>query len=104
LLTACLGVRNRHRSAVGPRGDYQPLEVEGPGADRVLAFARGREVVLAVSRWPMQEAPDHTTIDLPEGTWTNVLTGDVHRGRVTYGALRDGAPLVVLETDFDPVR
>jgi hypothetical protein len=47
--------------------------------------------------------PDDAVVDLPPGGWRNVLTGEVHRDAVAFGALCGDAPLAVLETDLDPV-
>jgi (1->4)-alpha-D-glucan 1-alpha-D-glucosylmutase len=57
---------------------YTPLRAEGPAAEHVLAFDRGG-VVTVVTRLPVGLAAKggwgETTISLPEGRWTNVLTG-----------------------------
>jgi malto-oligosyltrehalose synthase len=54
---------------------YEPVAVTG---DRVTSFRRGREVVvvamLACGEW------GDTALDLPEGAWTDVLTGAEFRG------------------------
>jgi (1->4)-alpha-D-glucan 1-alpha-D-glucosylmutase len=57
---------------------YTPLEATGPAADHVLAFDRGGAVTV-VTRLPigLQTGAGwgDTTIALPSGRWTNVLTG-----------------------------
>jgi (1->4)-alpha-D-glucan 1-alpha-D-glucosylmutase len=43
------------------RGDYLALAVSGPGADRVVAFARmrdGRAIVVVVPRWTLANTPE----------------------------------------------
>jgi (1->4)-alpha-D-glucan 1-alpha-D-glucosylmutase len=66
---------------------YTPLRAEGPAAVRVLAFDRGG-VVTVVTRLPVGLTPSgwgDTTLELPEGQWTNVLTG---RGFETLAGAR----------------
>ncbi len=67
---------------------YTPLVAEGPAAEHVLAFDRGG-VITVVTRLPVGLAAKggwgDTTISLPEGRWTNVLTG---RGFETLAGAR----------------
>ena len=56
---------------------YTPLRAEGPAAEHVLAFDRGG-VVTVVTRLPAGLAAKgwgETTLELPPGSWTNVLDG-----------------------------
>ncbi len=51
---------------------YTPLRAEGPAAEHVLAFDRGG-VVTVVTRLPLGLAAKgwgETTLELPEGSWT----------------------------------
>src|SRR5206468_2345920 len=99
LLRDCLSLRRRHLDAFGREGSYEPLAVDGTGADRLIAFARGGAVVAVVPRLPVAGPPDDATVALPAGEWLNVLTGDRHSGDVTFAKLRGAAPLAVLEAD-----
>jgi (1->4)-alpha-D-glucan 1-alpha-D-glucosylmutase len=103
LIRACLQLRRRHLDAFGREGSYRPIVVTGVGADRVIAFARGGQVVAVVPRLPKAGAPDDAVVSLPDGEWTNVLTGDRHAGDVSFAKLCDGFPLAVLERDLAPV-
>ena len=103
LLRTCLGLRRRHAEVFGVDGTYAPLAVRGAGADRVIAFERGDAVAVVVGRWPHRGLPDDALIELPDRSWTNVLTGKPHGGTATYGELRGDAPFAVLEADLDPV-
>ena len=103
LIRACLHLRRRHPGAFGRGGTYDPLLVTGTAADRIIAFARGGEAVAVVPRWPKAGAPDDAVVALPDGEWTNVLTGDHHAGEVSFAKLCDGFPLAVLERDLPPV-
>jgi (1->4)-alpha-D-glucan 1-alpha-D-glucosylmutase len=56
---------------------YAPVAVSGSAADHVLAFDRGGAITVA-TRLPVGLAArgwGDTTLDLPEGRWTDVLTG-----------------------------
>jgi len=94
-----LHLRRRRPAAfgAGPAGAYTPLAVSGPDADHVVAFLRGgpvadvavvapRRVLGLRARHP--EAPvaganpvaglwaADTTVALPPGEWTDLITGD----------------------------
>ncbi|MFJ6385378.1 malto-oligosyltrehalose synthase [Kitasatospora sp. NPDC092039] len=63
-----------------PLGPYRPLPAAGPAADHLLAFARGEDVVTAVTRLPygLERAGGwrDTALELPAGgPWTDELTG-----------------------------
>ena len=103
LIRACLGVRRRRPDAFGRGSTYEPLVVTGADVDRVIAFSRGHGVVAVVPRLPKAGPPDDAVIALPDGEWTNVLTGDRHGGNVSFAKLADGFPVVVLEQDLPPV-
>ncbi|GCD89984.1 malto-oligosyltrehalose synthase [Nocardioides sp. LS1] len=57
---------------------YAGIAATGPAADHVLAFDRGGAITVA-TRLPVGLAErggwDSTTLDLPDGAWTDVLTG-----------------------------
>ena len=57
---------------------YAGVEASGPAADHVLAFDRGGAVTVA-TRLPVGLAErggwGSTALALPEGTWTDVITG-----------------------------
>jgi (1->4)-alpha-D-glucan 1-alpha-D-glucosylmutase len=57
---------------------YEPVEVTGSGADHVVAFDRGG-VVPVVTRLPARLAAEgwgDTALQLPNGAWRNLLTGE----------------------------
>ncbi len=65
---------------------YQPLEVGGEKAVHAVAFLRGEHVAAVVPRLPLRLAGawGSTSVVLPEGRWTNRLSGESHNG----GAVR----------------
>ncbi|MCR6486032.1 malto-oligosyltrehalose synthase [Amycolatopsis sp. OK19-0408] len=58
---------------------YRPLRAEGVAAEHVLAYTRGADLAVAVTRLPVGlEAAGgwrDTVLPLPDGVWTDVLTG-----------------------------
>jgi (1->4)-alpha-D-glucan 1-alpha-D-glucosylmutase len=95
---------------------YQPLAADGPKAGHVVAFGRGRRasfrpgkqsdgLVVVVPRllarlggdgWG-QGAWDGTTVALPPGDWTDVLTGaQLREGSVAVETLLERFPVAVL--------
>jgi (1->4)-alpha-D-glucan 1-alpha-D-glucosylmutase len=96
--------------ALFARGKYQRLEVEGPRADNVLAFARiheDRAIIAAITRLPSgllgtaaiadETAPANVSLRIPAALWegTNVLLPRSLAGRRMRDALGwidDGSP------------
>jgi (1->4)-alpha-D-glucan 1-alpha-D-glucosylmutase len=70
--------------AEGP-ASYAPLSVTGDRAEHLVAYARGGEVVALAPRLVLSLAGDwrDTTVELPPGSWRDVLTGDVVDGGTT---------------------
>ena len=65
-------------------GGYLPLAAEGPGAEHVVAFARGGYAVTVATRLPAglrrRGGWGDTALPLPELHWRDVLTGVRHAG------------------------
>lgn len=81
-------------------GDYTPIVADGPAADHVIAFLRGSDVLVVVPRWTLkldQSDCADTAIALPEGDWTDRLTGRTWSGTVTADALFAELPGALLE-------
>jgi (1->4)-alpha-D-glucan 1-alpha-D-glucosylmutase len=77
---------------------YEPLDVRGGRAGDVLAFSRGR-VVVVVPRLGTGGWRD-TSIELPNGSWSNVLMGTARQGgRVALDDLFGDFPVAVLARD-----
>ncbi len=93
----------QHRRAVpgayGPESGYRALEVSGPHADRVVAFERAGGLVVVVPRLVSRlgEGWADTTVALPGGAWTDVLTGEpVAGGEAGVEVLFKRFPVAVL--------
>ena len=82
------------------RGGYHPVLAAGAGADHVVAFRRGADVFVAVTRWTLQLEQTgwgDTAITLPEGAWSNALTGAAVRATVPATELFAELPVALLE-------
>jgi len=90
----------RDRPAAFLDGDYQPVPASGPAAEHMLAFRRGDDVLVAVSRWTVRLS-EHgwqtTGISLPAGSWRDRITGAEHRGTVPAEILFSDLPAALLE-------
>lgn len=91
-----LRARRRHRLQ-----GYRPLTASGPAADHLLAFDRGDLITLA-TRLPygLGRRPDgwaDTTVELPAGSWTDVLTGAPATGTIRVADLLGRYPVALLE-------
>jgi (1->4)-alpha-D-glucan 1-alpha-D-glucosylmutase len=81
-------------------GGYRPVLAAGSAADHVVAFRRGHDVLVAVTRWTVhleQAEWGDTAITLPDGRWTNALTGVAARGTVPVAELFAELPVALLE-------
>ncbi len=90
----------RERPEVFLSGTYRPLPADGTRAQHLVAFARGDDVVVAVSRWTVrldETGWQDTTVTLPDGAWTDRLTGAVHRGAAPAADLFGELPVALLE-------
>ncbi len=98
LIHRLLDDRRRRPEAYADTG-YQPLMARGSKAAHVVAFQRRGRLVVVVPRLVVGLRGDweDTVIDLPEGEWTDVLTGAEMAGRtVSVAELLAGFPVAVL--------
>jgi (1->4)-alpha-D-glucan 1-alpha-D-glucosylmutase len=81
---------------------YTSLPATGPGASHAIAFAR-RGVVAVATRLPVGLATrggwGQTALPLPEGTWTDALTGVPASGSVRLAKLLARYPVALLLAD-----
>ena len=94
-----LMLRKREPAWFGADAGYVPLLAEGEAANHAVAYLRGASVLTVVPRLPYTLAGDwhKTTILLPEGTWSNELTGEtLEGGRVALKTLLKAFPVALL--------
>lgn len=103
LLQRALELRRERAAAfgAGEHGNYRPLPAEGVYAEKVLAFARGEEVVTVAPRatmnvpeWPRAAAA--TWLELPPGNWRDRLSGETYHGRAAVSDLLARFPVALL--------
>jgi (1->4)-alpha-D-glucan 1-alpha-D-glucosylmutase len=84
---------------------YTPLVVSGAKVDNVIAYMRGNAIATIVPRLTMKvmDAWRDTTVVLPEGTWTNRLTGAaMSGGAVQMRSLVREFPVALLVREDSP--
>jgi len=80
---------------------YTPLEVKGAKAGHAIAYLRGDDVATVVPRLTtMLGGWEKTAIVMPQGSWTNRLTGaPVRGGRAAMAELLRDFPVALLVRD-----
>jgi (1->4)-alpha-D-glucan 1-alpha-D-glucosylmutase len=99
VVTTALRLR-RSRPDSFLRGDYAPVLATGEAADHVVAFRRGDDVLVAVTRWTVRLTETgwgNTVLPLPEGSWTDTLTGAMASGPTSTAELFANLPVALLE-------
>lgn len=100
LLRQGLHLRRRRPKELGPRGRYRPLPARGERAENATAFTRGGAVAAIAPRLVLGlgGAWGDTAVELPEGSWRNVLTGEeIEGGERQLGTLLARFPVALLE-------
>jgi (1->4)-alpha-D-glucan 1-alpha-D-glucosylmutase len=90
----------RRRSQTFLAGSYTPVLATGAAAEHVVAFRRGDDVLVAVSRWTVRLDETgwvDTVLALPDGQWADTLTGRRWNGAVAAAALFNEFPGALLE-------
>ena len=103
VVTAALRLR-RSRPDSFLRGGYFPVLADGQAGDHVVAFRRGDDVLVAVTRWTVRLAEKgwaNTVVPLPDGSWTDALTGAMASGPTSAAELFADLPVVLLERDHE---
>lgn len=99
-VTAAALALRRARPATFRSGRYTPLPATGSTARHLIAFARGDDVVVAVSRWTVELAETgwaDTVLTLPDGQWRDRLSGRRWTGPVPAADLLAQSPVALLE-------
>jgi (1->4)-alpha-D-glucan 1-alpha-D-glucosylmutase len=99
VVSAALRLR-RARPETFSRGGYRPVLASGIAADHVVSFQRGDDVLAAVTRWTVHLKEigwGDTVVPVPDGSWTDVLTGAVVTGKTPATELFAELPVALLE-------
>jgi (1->4)-alpha-D-glucan 1-alpha-D-glucosylmutase len=103
VVATALRVRRAHPETF-LRGGYVPVLASGEASDHVVAFRRGDDVLVAVTRYTVRLAESgwgNTVLPLPDGTWTDALNGAVASGATSAAQLFSDLPVVLLERRHD---
>jgi (1->4)-alpha-D-glucan 1-alpha-D-glucosylmutase len=101
VVTTALRLR-RSRPETFLHGGYLPVLATGSANDHVVAFRRGNDILVAVTRQTMRLAETgwgNTVLPLPDGSWTDTLTGAMASGPTSAAELFADLPVVLLERD-----
>jgi (1->4)-alpha-D-glucan 1-alpha-D-glucosylmutase len=103
VVTTALRLR-RSRPDAFLEGGYFPVLAGGQASDHVVAFRRGDDIVVAVTRWTVRLTETgwgNTVVPLPDGSWTDTLTGAMASGPTSAAELFADLPVVLLERDHE---
>ncbi len=97
LVTRALEVRAAHPEAFGESSTYEPLWATGPRAAHAVVFVRGGRILTVAPRLVLTLDGEwrDTHLTLPEGRWTNALTGAELSGTVPMEELLHDFPVLV---------
>ncbi len=98
LLQQSLKTRKRLPDCFNESGSYAPVLASGECSDRIVAFLRGDQVLSVAPRLAANlEDWGNTAITIPQGTWTNELTGaQIQGGDVLISSLLSQFPVALL--------
>jgi len=97
-----LRLRHERPQSFGSHGDYAPLYAQGEKASHVIAYRRGDDILTVAPRLPLLLGGGwkDTSLALPTGRWTNVLTGSrIQGGSVPLQVLLQEFPVALLAKD-----
>jgi (1->4)-alpha-D-glucan 1-alpha-D-glucosylmutase len=98
-----LRLRRERRELVGAQATYRPL----PATSRhLIGFVRSEQVAVIATRWPLQQQRSGwagATLSLPDGAWSDALTGTNvgGGGKVPCGDILRELPVALLVRDAE---
>ncbi|MGH9605700.1 MAG: malto-oligosyltrehalose synthase [Terracidiphilus sp.] len=99
IIYKALHLRRDHPEWFGESSSYTPLPVEGSKQAHLIAFCRGGQAAVLAPRWNLRlgNGFGSTTVELPAGRWTNILSGDeVSGGKNRLKSLLHRFPVALL--------
>jgi (1->4)-alpha-D-glucan 1-alpha-D-glucosylmutase len=99
LIHQALSLRLEHPECFGADAAYVSINADGPKCQHLVAFLRADRIATVVPRWTLKLGENwaSTTVDLPQGNWKNLLTGDaLHGGKTRLHTLLRRFPVALL--------
>lgn len=80
-----LHLRREHPTWFGKGAAHIPMVIDGAGRDYLVGYLRGENVAVIAPRWNSKHEGNlgSTTVELPHGGWSNVLTDERVEGGTT---------------------
>jgi (1->4)-alpha-D-glucan 1-alpha-D-glucosylmutase len=103
VVTTALRLRRSHPDSF-LHGAYLPVLASGQASDHIVAFRRGEDILVAVTRWTVRLAETgwgNTVVPLPDGSWTDTLSGVMASGPTSAAELFAHLPVVLLEREHE---
>lgn len=77
-----LHLRRENPGWFGKASAYLQMAIKGAKKDHLVAYLRSENVAVITPRWNVNIGGNFasTTIELPEGIWNHVLTGESYEG------------------------
>jgi (1->4)-alpha-D-glucan 1-alpha-D-glucosylmutase len=96
-----LCLRRERPQSFGAEAGYTPLKVTGSKAGHVIGYLRGEGVATVVPRLVASLGGGwmETAVELPQGQWTNRLTGAAAGGKVAIKEMLRDFPVALLVRD-----
>lgn len=94
-----LKTRRQYPASFGERSAYTPLNASGDKRRHLIAYLRGKAVAVLAPRlvWQLGADWSNTYLEIPKGSWRNVLTGKkLNGGTVELGRLLADFPTALL--------
>jgi (1->4)-alpha-D-glucan 1-alpha-D-glucosylmutase len=75
-------LRRQNPAWFGKNAAYLPMAVDGPKQDHLVAYMRGENIAVIAPRWNLKLGGNFgsTTVEIPEGAWSHLLTGETLQG------------------------
>jgi (1->4)-alpha-D-glucan 1-alpha-D-glucosylmutase len=105
LIQRALGLRQEHPEWFSKDADYVPVYATGDSAEHVVAYLRGENVLTVAPRWitKLAGAWEDTSLEIPQGSWMNRLTGEkIEGGLVSVRVLLREFPVALLSRILPP--
>ena len=102
LIHTCLKLRRDHPDLFTPESTYSKLQTPKLKSDELIAFSRANKLITVAPIHTVGQDWADAALELPAGTWTNVLTDEIHpAGAVAIAALLALFPVALLHKTSD---